>query len=385
MTWNWQQPDWPVFQWHQDRLEAAEKQFLLGGGLFLGTARHLREEERDQLTIEAMSSEAVTTSEIEGEILDRASVQSSIRKQLGLATDERPVRLAERGIAEMMVDLYRSFAEPLSEEMLFRWHRMVMSGMRDMKDVGQYRTGAEPMQVVSRALHEPRVHFEAPPSPRVPTEMARFVTWFSRTGPGSEKPLPALTRAGIAHLYFESIHPFEDGNGRVGRAIAEKALAQSLGQPTLTALAATILARRKNYYQALEVASKRNEITNWLMWFAGVTIEAQRRTIAMVEFLIDKTKLLDRLKGQLNERQEKVLLRMFREGPEGFRGGLTAGKYSTITGASPATATRDLAHLVAKGALVRKGELRHARYHLGVRLRAIPQVTLNERGEPTEK
>jgi Fic family protein len=378
MPWNWQQSDWPAFQWDRARLEAAEKQFLVGGGMFVGTARHLGKEERDQLTIEVMATEAVTTSQIEGEILDRVSVQSSIRKQLGLATDERRVRPAEQGIAQMMVDLYRSFAEPLSEEMLFRWHRMVMSGGRDLKDVGRYRTSAEPMQVVSRATYKPKVHFEAPPSSRVPPEMAWFIAWLGRTGPGREEPLPALTRAGIAHLYFESIHPFEDGNGRVGRAISEKALAQSLGQPTLTALAATILYRRKSYYEILEASNKKNEITNWLVWFADVAIEAQRRTIAMVEFLIDKTKLLDRLKGQLNERQERALLRMFREGPEGFRGGLTAGKYSTITGASPATTTRDLADLVARGALLREGERRHARYRLSVPLRPFVPVTTTE-------
>jgi Fic family protein len=385
MTWNWQKPDWPNFRWDRARLEAAEKQFLVSGGVFVGTVRHLAKDERDQLTIEAMSTEAVTTSEIEGEILDRASVQSSLRKQLGLATDERRVRPAERGIAEMMVDLYRSFAEPLSEEMLFRWHRMAMSGSRNLRDVGRYRMGAEPMQVVSGPISEPKVHFEAPPSSRVPSEMKRFIARFGRTAPGREEPLPALTRAGIAHLYFESVHPFEDGNGRIGRAIAEKVLAQSLGQPTLTALAATILARRKSYYEALEAANKENEITRWLMWFAGVAIEAQRRTIALVEFLIDKTKLLDRLKGQLNARQEKVLLRMFREGPEGFKGGLSAGKYSTITGASPATATRDLADLVEKGALVREGERRYARYRLSVPLRPVAHVTVNERGDIAEQ
>lgn len=384
MTWNWQKTDWPNFRWDRARLEAAEKQFLLSGGMFVGTVRHLGKEERDQLTIEAMSSEAVTTSEIEGEILDRASVQSSLRKQLGLATDERRIRPAERGIAEMMVDLYRSFAEPLSAEMLFRWHRLVMSGSRNLRDVGHYRTSTEPMQVVSGPVHEPRVHFEAPPSSRVPSEMKRFIAWFSRTAPGGEEPLPALTRAGIAHLFFESIHPFEDGNGRIGRAIAEKALAQSLGQPTLTALAATILAHRKSYYEALEAANKENEITPWLMWFAGIAIEAQRRTIALVDFLIDKTRLLDRLKGQLNARQEKVLLRMFREGPDGFKGGLSAGKYSTITGASPATTTRDLADLVDKGALVRNGERRYARYHLRVPPRPVPQVGLTERSQSEE-
>jgi Fic family protein len=384
MTWNWQQPDWPNFQWDRTRLEAAETQFLVNGGVLLGTVRHLGNEDRDQLAIDSMSTEAVTTSEIEGEILDRSSVQSSIRRQLGLATDERRVRPAERGIAEMMVDLYKSYADPLTAETLFRWHEMLMRGRRDMADVGRYRTSAEPMQVVSGPVNEPKVHFEAPPSAQVPSEMRSFLAWFERIAPSHDEALATLTRAGIAHLYFESIHPFEDGNGRVGRAIAEKALAQSIGQPTLTALAATILARRKNYYAALEAANKENEITPWLLWFAAVAIEAQRRTIAMVEFLIDKTKLLDRLRGQLNDRQEKALLRMFREGPEGFRGGLSAGKYSTITSASPATTTRDLADLVAKGALTREGERRHARYYLSIPSRPTAHVTLTERGDIAE-
>ena len=150
------------------------------------------------------------------------------------------------------------------------------------------------------------------------------------------------------------------------------------------ALAAAILARRKAYYEALEAANKNNEVTAWLAWFAGVAIEAQHRTIALVEFLIDKARLLDCLKGQLNERQEKALQRMFREGPEGFQGGLTAGKYSTITGASPATVTRDLADLVERGALVRAGERRHARYDLAVPLRAVKHVTVTDRGQLVE-
>jgi Fic family protein len=381
MVWNWQQPDWPVFTWDRARLEAAEQRFLIGGGVLVASVKYLGNEERDQLAIEAMSTEALTTSEIEGEILDRASVQSSIRKQLGLSTDARRVRPAEQGIAEMMVDLYRSFADPLSKEMLFLWHRMVMSARRDLKDIGQYRTGAEPMQVVSHVLYDPRVHFEAPPSSQMEPEMARFFAWFHRTGPRGQEPLPALTRAGIAHLYFECIHPFEDGNGRIGRAVSEKSLTESLGQPTLIALAATIMTRRKSYYEVLEAANKQNEITPWLAWFAGVAIEAQHRTIALVEFLMDKTRLLDRLKGQLNERQEKALLRMFREGPEGFKGGLTAGKYSTITGASPATVTRDLADLVEKGALLRAGERRHARYDLAVPLRPVKPVTVTDQGQ----
>ena len=385
MSWNWQKSEWPNFAWNSARLEKAEQQFLLGGGVLVGTVKHLSGEDREQLTVEAMSTEAMTTSEIEGEILDRASVQSSIRKQLGLTSDGRRVRPAEYGIAEMMVDLYRSYSEPLSKETLFRWHGMIVSGRRDLKDVGRFRTGTEPMQIVSGRIDAPRVHFEAPPSSRVASEMKVFLEWFIRTGKDGKQSLPALTRAAVAHLYFESIHPFEDGNGRIGRAVAEKSLAESLGQPTLIMLAATILLRRKAYYEALEAANKQNEISHWVAWFAGVAIEAQRRTIALVEFLIDKAKLLDRLKNELNERQTKALLRMFREGPEGFKGGLSAANYTTITGSSPATTTRDLSDLVSKGALTRAGELRHARYRLNVQVRMVGKVEVDEQGEVLEK
>jgi Fic family protein len=383
-VWNWQQPDWPEFAWDQGRLALAEQQFLVGGGIFVGTIKHLEEEDRNQLTVEAMSTEALTTSEIEGEILDRASVQSSIQRQLGFADDNRRVGTAERGISEMMVDLYKTFSTSLSEDTLFGWHRMLMSGRRDLADVGRYRTGAEPMQVLSGPMGSPRIHFEAPPSEKVPSEMTRFIDWFNRTALGHEQSLPALTRTGVAHLYFESIHPFEDGNGRLGRALAQKSLAQSLGQPSLIALAATILARRASYYGALEAANKANAITDWVAWFAGAAIEAQRRTMALIEFLIDKTRLLDRLSGQLNDRQLKALLRMFREGPEGFKGGLSAGKYRSITGASPATTTRDLADLTGKGALVRQGERRHALYTLNVPLRPVPRISVNVDGELVE-
>lgn len=364
MTWNWQKPDWPNFRWDSSRLADAEEKFLLGAGVGLGATKHLGAEESNLLIVEAMSGEALTTSEIEGEILNRASVQSSIRRQLGLAADQRRIPPAEQGISELMVDLYRSTAEPVSEQMLFRWHGMLTLGRRDLIDIGRFRASAEPMQVVSGAMGAEKLHFEAPPSSRVPTEMSRWIAWFNRTGPRSSESLPAITRAGIAHLYFESIHPFEDGNGRIGRALAEKALAQRFSQPAMTGLATTILAHQKSYYEALERANKDNEITEWLAWFALIAIEAQRRTLTLVEYLIAKTRLLDRLRGKINARQEKALLRMMKEGPERFKGGLSAGNYATITGATPATTTRDLSDLVEKGALVRTGERKHARYAL---------------------
>jgi Fic family protein len=367
MQWNWQQPDWPKFEWEASRLSAAEEKFLLAAGVAIGAAGHLGKDDHNQLMIELMREEAVTTSAIEGEILNRASVQSSIQRQLGLATDRRRVTPAEQGIAEMMVDLYESYAEPLSENMLFRWHRMLTSGRRDLVDIGRYRTGKEPMQIISGALGAEKVHFEAPPSKQVPAEMRRFIAWARRTAPGGKETLPAITRAGTAHLYFESIHPFEDGNGRIGRAIAEKALTQSFGQPAILALGSAILAHQKSYYEALEKANRQNEITEWLLWFSRIALEAQQRSIAQVEFILAKSKLLDRLRGQINERQQKALLRMFREGPEGFKGGLSAGNYSTITGAPPATTTRDLADLTEKGVLLRTGERRHARYALNLK------------------
>ncbi|MEZ2347035.1 Fic family protein [Terriglobus sp. RCC_193] len=380
MRWNWQQPDWPEFRWNDRTLAKAEAAFLRGVGVLVGSAKHLDDDTRQQLLVDAMSVEALTTSEIEGEMLNRASVQSSIQRQLGLLSDRRKVQPAEQGISELMVTLYRGVDEVLTEDHLFSWHRMIVAGRGDLRDVGRYRTSDEPMQVVSGASYAPKVHFEAPPSNRVRKEMAGFVEWFNRTAPGTDSALPALTRAGVAHLYFESIHPFEDGNGRIGRAIAEKALVQGFGQPVIVALARSILAHHGDYYRSLEEANKTNDVTRWLRWFSAIALEAQYRTFAQIDFVIHKTKMLDSLKGRINARQEKVLLRMFREGPEGFEGGMSAKKYSTIAETPPATTTRDLAGLVEAGALVRSGELKHTRYVLNIPQSNIPAITIDEAG-----
>ena len=375
MTWNWQDPAWPRFRYQADALTGREALFLQNGGIVMGTTRHLPPEERLQLVVELISTEALKTSEIEGEMLDRDSVQSSLRRELGLHSDARRINPAERGIAEMLSSVYRTFAEPLTDAMLFGWHQGLMQGRRDLRQVAGYRTHPEPMQVISGPIHEPIVHFEAPPSAIVPPEMRHFCTWFNATAPDGPTPLPALTRAGLAHLHFECIHPFEDGNGRIGRAIAEKVLAQSTGQPTLTALSLTLQRHRARYYRELETANKTLDVTPWLDWFADRVVEAQAHTLAWVDFILAKTKLLDRLKDVLNARQSKALLRLMREGPEGFEGGLSAGKYASITGATPATARRDLVELVALGALIRTGQLRGTRYWLPFGLRTGPPGT----------
>lgn len=362
MDWNWRHPDWPNFQWDSTRLSRLEAVFLEEAGRAGGAAMHLRADGRETLVVEALTSGALDTSKIEGEYLDRDSVQSSIRRKLGLAADRRRVGPAEAGIAEMMVDVFQTYSRPLTRAMLCRWHGMVAGERIDLDVVGEYRDHAEPMRVVSGSGRRMKVHFEAPPSRRVPAEMKRFLGWFNRNMP----EMPVLVRAGISHLWFESIHPFEDGNGRIGRAIAEKALMRGLSHPAVTTLSPTLLARRKEYYAALEQASRGLEITHWLLWFSSAAVEAGRNGLRQVEFLIHKTKLLDSLRDRINPRQEKALLRMFEAGIDGFKGGLSAKNYAGITGAASATVTRDLADLVAKGALTREGERKATRYRLNI-------------------
>ena len=364
--WNWQQDDWPRFRLDKSALEEKEAKFLLHGGLLLGALLHIRDDDKSALTVDLISNEALKTSEIEGEYLNRESVQSSIRRNFGLDTDTRRISPAEQGIADMMMDLYRSFAEPLTHETMFRWHGMLTAGRRDLKNIGAYRTDNAPMQIISGPIGDPKIHFEAPPSAAMEKEMEGFVNWFNDTAPHGNTALPALTRAGIAHLYFLTIHPFEDGNGRIARALAEKALSQVLGQPTLIALSQTIQKNKKSYYEVLHRSSGENEITAWLVYFADIVLQAQETTQRMIDFLIQKTKLYDRVKSQLNERQEKALARIFREGVEGFKGGLSAENYISITGAARATATRDLQGLVDKGVLIRTGALKSTRYHLNI-------------------
>ena len=263
-----------------------ETRFQHQAGVVLGTFRHIEDDQKTDLTVDLISTEAVKTSEIEGEILNRVSVQSSIKRNFGLNTANRRATSAEKGIADMMVDLYRRFDAPLSHEVLFRWHGMLASGRRDLTDIGHYRTHAEPMQIISGADYAARIHFEAPPSAEVSKEMERFIAWFNES-----HDLPPLTRAGIAHLYFECIHPFQDGNGRIGRAIAEMALSQSIGQPILLALSHTIQSDKRAYYQNLERNNRSLQITEWLEYFGETILNAQQYSLRLIEFLIAKTRL----------------------------------------------------------------------------------------------
>jgi len=366
MVWSWQKRQWPQFEYDVEMLKAQEDRFLLEAGKLLGAFSHFDDDDKQKLTIDLVCNEALKSSAIEGEILNRGSLQSSIRRHFGLTTEVQRVPPAEQGMAAMMVDLYQHFAQPLSHEVLFHWHENLMLGRRDLYDVARYRTGEEPMQVVSGSIYQPKIHFEAPPSSRLTDEMATFIGWFNRTAPEGQSPLPALTRAGLAHLYFVTIHPFEDGNGRIARGLSQKVLAQSIKRPTLIALSHMIEKRKKDYYTQLNKHNHTLAITPWLRYFATTVLESVAYSQSMISFLIGKASLFNRLHGKLNPRQEKVLARMFREGLEGFKGGLSAENYITITGTSRATATRDLQKLVALGALAKTGTLKSTRYWLTV-------------------
>lgn len=368
MKWNWQQKDWPHFTYKKSSLQELELLFLKRSGVLIGMQRHLQEKDKNALRVEVICDEALKTSAIEGDYLNRDSLQSSIRRHFGLATDNQKIPSAELGIAEMMVDLYETHDQAITHESLFSWHRKLSQGRTDLENFGAYRTDTSPMQVVSGYVHKPKIHFEAPPSKRMKPEMKLFMEWFNASAPGAGQALPALTRAGLAHLYFVSIHPFEDGNGRIARALAEKALSQSLGQPTLIALAQTIEAHRKLYYAELEKNNKSMEVTPWLLYFGQTILDSITTTQKSIEFLIEKTRFYEKFNGQLNERQLRIVARLFKEGVAGFKGGLSADKYIHITKTSKATATRDLHDLVEKGALTKTGELKHTRYYLKIDL-----------------
>jgi Fic family protein len=360
MLWNWQLPEWPSFYFDSKGLIEKEKRFLLSVGGAAAFLQKIEEGEREQFIVEILSLEGEKSSQIEGELLDRESLQSSVKRHFGISVPPGKRHLKEAGVAALLYDVYKTYSEPLTHEMLKGWHAKLFQGMvPDM--IGKYRDHEEPMQIVSYRLDLSKVFFEAPPSRKVYSEMVKFLEWFNSS------PQSILGRAAIAHLYFENIHPFEDGNGRIGRAIIEKSLSQGIGRPILIALSKVLEKRKKEYYQALESCNQTLNATAWVEFFADVVLQAQEESLVLLNFIIEKSRLLTRLKGQLNARQEKVLLRMFEEGPKGFQGGLSSENYIAITACSRATATRDLSELVDLKALVKTGELRHTRYQLNFR------------------
>lgn len=364
MTWNWQAKDWPHFIWDSDRLAQYERSFVLNSGVIIGSIQHVSSKDKQDLIVHFLSDEALDTSLIEGEHLNRDSVQSSIKKELGLSVDCEGAMPAEKSIASMMTHVYQTISQPFTHESLYHWHKLLLGHSSRLEVIGAYRTHQESMEIISGPDYAKKIHFVAPPSAIVLHEMDRFIEWLEATSPSGRMPLPTLTRAGIAHLWFESIHPFEDGNGRIGRSISEKILSQGYPETTITVLAKTLLKNKNEYYKQLGKASITLDVNEWLLWFSEIVLEAQLNTHLWIRWLIEKSKFMRRAQNKINKRQEKMLLRLFREGPEGFSGGLSAKNYMAITGATVATTTRDLRDLVEKMLLKKTGERKSTRYYL---------------------
>lgn len=365
MAYNWQLPEWPNFTYNLNKVQALIMDFAQETGEINGILQGLPKEVQLENLLQLMLSEAIKTSEIEGEYLSREDVMSSIRNNMGIS--ESPLLIKDQqasGIGQLMVEVRKSFQESMSADLLKHWHYLLMKNARQV-NAGEWRKGIAPMQIISGAFGKEIVHYEAPPSQWVDKEISEFIKWFNVTEfELSGSVMDAVLRASIAHLYFESIHPFEDGNGRIGRAIAEKALSYSLGRPVMLSLSKTIEKDRNLYYAELKKAQAGLEITDWLIYFATIVLEAQRDAKAMVQFTLKKNTLFDRYKSQLNDRQLKVINKMLESGTEGFEGGMTASKYMRIAQTSKATATRDLQQLTDVGILRQGGGGRSVRYEI---------------------
>lgn len=356
-TYNWQKEDWTQFKYSLIGVEDELLLFSEKVGRVSGILEGLPEETRQEAIVDIMLAEAIKTSEIEGEYPSRKDVLSSIRKNLGLHHSPEFIKdKSAAGLGELMIDARKTFKEPLTEEKLFAWHKMLLGENKGIA-VGTWRTHGEPMQVISGATGKEKIYFEAPPSSQVPKEMGAFVEWFNSTEPGGKNEIrKAPIRSAIAHLYFETIHPFEDGNGRIGRAIAEKALSQTIGRPVMLSLSRTIEANKSLYYTSLEKAQRSSEVTSWVEYFVRASLDAQIEAEAQIDFTLKKTRFFDRFNDELNDRQLTVIKRMLEEGTRGFEGGMNARKYIGITKTSKATATRDMQQLLEIGAFILAGK-----------------------------
>ncbi len=366
MKWVWELKKWPHFENDAKTLVEYEKQFHINTGKIIGITSHLNLHNLEQIKIDILTQEALSTSMIEGEVLQSDSVKSSIRKHFGLKTDSKKIPANAYGIAEMMTDVYLNFDKPITDETFFEWHKMIFNGRRDIKTIGSYRTHEDAMQIISGNLSNPTIFYEAPSSLIVKKEMKIFINWCNNQL-SNDSNINLIALFGIAHLYFEIIHPFEDGNGRIGRALVEKIISLKNNSPSLISFSKIIDKNKKEYYLALQACNSSLNINKWLQFFGKMLLEAQDYTILLLNFILDKIKFFARFTPLLNNRQEKVLLRIFNEGVNGFKGGLSAANYRTIASTSTATATRDLQELVSKKILTKSGELKSTRYFINLK------------------
>lgn len=351
-TYIWQQDDWPHWRYDLQQLAPLLAQVHQAQGRLLGRMHDLGVGLRDQANLSALTEDVLKTSEIEGELLNADAVRSSIARRLGV--DIGALAPADRhvdGVVDMVLDATQNPRSALDAERLFAWHAALFptgrSGLATLR-VGAWRDDAHgPMQVVSGRLDRQTVHYQAPPAPRLDAEMADFLLWFNTV-----RPDDPLVQAGLAHLWFVTLHPFEDGNGRIARAIGDMALARA--EPAAQrfySLSAQIQRERKDYYELLERTQKgRLDVTDWLAWFLGCLLRAIQGAETTLAAVLAKARFWQRWAGTpMNERQIKLLNRLL----DGFEGKLTSSKWAAIAKCSADTALRDISDLLERGVLVK--------------------------------
>jgi len=349
-TYIWQAPDWPTWRYDLAGLAEPLARVSHAQGLLLGRLADVGMALRDQASLAALTEDVVKTSEIEGERLDADSVRSSIARRLGVDIGAlAPVDRHVDGVVEMILDATIGCAQPVTRKRLFGWHAALFptgfSGMSRIR-VGAWRDDANgPMQVVSGSIGRQRVHFEAPPAGQLGTETKRFLDWIN----GKTKA-PPLIKAGLAHLWFVTLHPFDDGNGRIARAIGDLCLARADGSPQrFYSLSAQIQRERKDYYDILERTQKGAlDVSAWLTWFLGTLQRAVEQSNHTLDTVLAKARFWQRhASTPMNERQIELLNRLL----DGFEGKLTSSKWAAIGKCSPDSALRDINELIARGVL----------------------------------
>ena len=353
-VWIWQYQQWPHFCWNNDSLINLLSQVHERQGRLLGKMSVMGLETQAASSLETMTEDVLRNAEIEGLILNAANVRSSVARHLGIETAglPQPDHYTE-GVVQVLMDAVKHCNEPLTEERLFNWHAAMFptgrSGMVPIT-VGAYRTGTEPMQVVSGASGKEQVHYQAPPSDSIKEDMESFFLWFNEN-----QLVDPLLKAAIAHLWFVNIHPFDDGNGRLTRTITDMLLARADGlQQRYYSMSATILKNKNAYYDMLEYTGKHGlDITQWIVWFLQTLDEAVLTALDKTDRIVQKSLFWQRQKDiVLNERQIKVINRLW----DGFEGKLSTGKWAKMNHISQATALRDIQDLVEKGILRKTDE-----------------------------
>jgi len=354
MTYLWERTFWPNLRWDSKALLSRVSQARLAQGKLLAKVEGLGLKLTREAQVAIVTEEAVTTSAIEGERLDRESVRSSVARRLGVPTGGlKPANRWVEGLVEVLLDATQHYKTPLTAARLKRWQAALFptgySGLRKIR-TGRWRGPEEAMQVVSGAVGRERVHYEAPPGPCVEREMERFLSWWR----ASISHEDGLLRAGLAHLYFVTIHPFEDGNGRIARALTEMALAQDERQPTrYYSLSSQVMEERNAYYRELEACQKGDgDVTSWLQWHVRCCARAVERAEQLIGNVLAKANFWQTHGPvDLTARQRKVINRLLDAGERGFQGGLTTRKYVSMAKVSRATAFREISDLVQKGLL----------------------------------